>query len=189
MRDLLLNAKQQLQKTIKQKPRTDSSEDSSVFTEEEAFQFLNDLLETTDDGLLDLSSAIEIEPSKCTQPNELLDGAMIQEIVNIVSSDDLIKEMSQFINACTTGPLGSALVDVLDKLDSFDGLRDRPRLLLRPRDCDKDRARLAMDEPKFRARSSPLSWGLLSLSAAAPAALPLSLVPLSASVSWVRRRR
>lgn len=123
MRDILLKAKEQLQVTrLKKMTRNVSLDDVDVvFTEEEASEFLDELLESTDDSILQLSS-LDMEPSKVSQPNQILDTAMIQEIVSIISSDDLIKDISQFINACTTGPLGSALVDVLDKLDSFEGL-------------------------------------------------------------------
>ena len=123
MRALLLNAKAQLQQSSRLRKATNpiAEEADIVFTEEEASEFLDELLASTDDSILQLSS-LDMEPSKPSQPNQMLDTAMIQEVVRIISSDDLIQDISQFINACTTGPLGSALVDVLDKLDSFDGL-------------------------------------------------------------------
>ena len=122
LRNLLLKAKDQLQEArlrrVEDKGRLS---DSIVFDEHEATKFLDELLQSTDESILRLSS-VELEPDSFSQPDQVLDGAMIQEIVNIISSDDLIKDISQFLNACTTGPLGAALCDVLDSLNSLEGM-------------------------------------------------------------------
>ena len=122
LRNLVLKAKNQLEDARRRRLGEQKGlSDSIVFDEHEASKFLDELLQSTDESILRLSS-FELEPDSSSKPDEVLDGAMIQEIVNIISSDDLIKDISQFLNACTTGPLGAALCDVLDSLNSLEGM-------------------------------------------------------------------